>query len=101
MNRVTQEAFNPLETSIMQVFHPGAYVELKTSRLMTKTKTKIPAYKLLKYWIQSFLVGTPKIIVGFRSDDGVLLKTETLETMRIPRVVRDQPGMFLGETSGI
>ena len=44
--------------------------------------------KLLKFWIQSFLLGVPKIIVGFRSKDGVLLRTEELKTNDIPGTVK-------------
>ena len=34
--------------------------------------------KLLKFWIQSFLLGVPKIIVGFRSQNGILQRLEEL-----------------------
>jgi len=44
--------------------------------------------KLLKYWIQSFLLGVPKIIVGYRSRDGVLLKVQEMETSSIPATVQ-------------
>lgn len=44
--------------------------------------------KLLKFWAQSFLLGVPKIIVGFRSRDGLLLKTQELETSAIPDTVK-------------
>ena len=40
--------------------------------------------KLMKFWIQSFLLGVPKIIVGFRSRDGRLLKLEEIDTVSIP-----------------
>lgn len=38
----------------------------------------------MKFWIQSFLLGVPKIIVGFRSRDGILTSVKELETMKIP-----------------
>ena len=44
--------------------------------------------KLMKFWIQSFLLGVPKIIVGFRSRDGVLVKLQELETSSIPTTVQ-------------
>ena len=28
--------------------------------------------KLLKYWIQSYVAGVPTVVVGYRSEDGVL-----------------------------
>lgn len=43
--------------------------------------------KLLKFWIQSFLLGVPKIIVGFRSNHGILQRLEELETRNIPNIV--------------
>ena len=46
--------------------------------------------KLLKFWIQSFLLGVPKIIVGFRSQNGILQRLEELETKNIPGNVKRQ-----------
>lgn len=46
--------------------------------------------KLLKFWIQSFLLGVPKIIVGFRSQNGILQRLEELETKAIPGMVKRQ-----------
>lgn len=46
--------------------------------------------KLLKFWIQSFLLGVPKIIVGFRTQDGILERLEELETKNIPGMVKRQ-----------
>jgi RAT1-interacting protein len=40
--------------------------------------------KLMKFWIQSFLLGVPKIIVGFRSQSGTLTKIEEIQTTSIP-----------------
>jgi len=44
--------------------------------------------KLLKFWAQSFLLGVPIIIVGFRSRDGQLLRLEEFKTQDIPRWVK-------------
>lgn len=46
--------------------------------------------KLLKFWIQSFLLGVPKIIVGFRSHNGILQRLGELETKNIPGIVKRQ-----------
>ena len=46
--------------------------------------------KLLKFWIQSFLLGVPKIILGFRSQNGILQRLEELETKNIPGIVKRQ-----------
>jgi RAT1-interacting protein len=55
--------------------------------------------KLLKFWAQSFLLGVPKIVVGFRSPEGHLLKLVEHETQRIPSVVKRQgQGTWDGNT---
>jgi RAT1-interacting protein len=38
----------------------------------------------MKYWIQSFLLGVPKIIVGFRDRDGILRNVQEFQTISIP-----------------
>lgn len=71
---------------------PGApinWVELKTSAEICSDRD-LDAFerKLLKFWIQSFLLGVPRIVVGFRSRDGTLLKLEEMETAGIPATVQ-------------
>lgn len=44
--------------------------------------------KLLKFWAQSFLLGVPKIIVGFRDQHGIVHRLEELETASIPGKVK-------------
>ncbi|CAO3621899.1 unnamed protein product [Cunninghamella blakesleeana] len=68
------------------------YIELKTSRVLENPKQirTFERFKLLKFWAQSFLVGVPKIIVGFRDDDGHIKKTQEFKTLEIPRFVRNQ-----------
>ena len=52
--------------------------------------------KLLKFWIQSFLLGVPKIIVGFRSKKGILHRVEELETNSIPNLVKKNKASWDG-----
>lgn len=55
--------------------------------------------KLLKFWIQSFLLGVPKIIVGFRSKHGILQRLQELETRNIPNMVmKNGKGTWDGNT---
>jgi hypothetical protein len=42
----------------------------------------------MKFWIQSFLLGVPKIIVGFRDQNGILVRIEEMETEKIPGTVK-------------
>lgn len=44
--------------------------------------------KLLKFWAQSFLLGVPKITVGFRSKAGILRGLQTFNTHELPGMVR-------------
>ena len=44
--------------------------------------------KLQKFWAQSFLLGVPKIIVGFRTRAGILDHIEEFETVNIPGRVK-------------
>lgn len=45
----------------------------------------------MKWWIQSFLLGVPKIVAGFRSRDGVLLRVEELDVAGLPDVAARNP----------
>ncbi|KAK2004540.1 RAI1-domain-containing protein [Colletotrichum falcatum] len=71
---------------------PGAptnWVELKTS-LAIRDDRDVDNFhrKLMKFWIQSFLLGVPKIIVGFRNRQGILTSIEEIETEKIPDTVQ-------------
>lgn len=72
---------------------PLNYIELKTTAIITTPhdRTKFER-KLLKFWAQSFLLGVPKIIVGFRTKNGILERLEELETRDIPEMVRRERG---------
>ncbi|MCJ1227752.1 decapping endonuclease targeting mRNA [Toensbergia leucococca] len=68
---------------------PINWVELKTSAEIESDRDMLKyERKLLKFWIQSFLLGVPKIIVGVRSKDGFLQRLEELETKNIPGMVK-------------
>lgn len=38
----------------------------------------------MKWWAQSFLVGVPKIVCGFRDDDGIVKQVQQFKTATIP-----------------
>lgn len=68
---------------------PINWVELKTAAQIETDRDQIRfERKLLKFWAQSFLLGVPKIIVGFRTKEGILTRLEELETQQIPEKVR-------------
>jgi RAT1-interacting protein len=68
------------------------YLELKTSRELITPRAieTFERQKLLKFWAQSFLLGVPRIIVGFRSERNTLASLQLLETMKIPAQVRER-----------
>lgn len=68
----------------------SSYVELKTCRVL-KDQSQYSAFyqnKLMSFWAQSFLAGIPKILVGFRSDRGIVKSIEYIEVNEIPRITR-------------
>ena len=70
---------------------PIDWVELKTSACIENDKDMLKyERKLQKFWIQSFLLGVPRIIVGFRTKNGILDHIEELETKNIPGLVKRQ-----------
>ncbi|KAG9232728.1 RAI1 like PD-XK nuclease-domain-containing protein [Amylocarpus encephaloides] len=70
---------------------PINWVELKTSADIRGDRDMATfERKLMKFWIQSFLLGVPKIIVGFRTPDGFLKRIEEIETATIPGTVKRQ-----------
>lgn len=71
------------------------FVELKTSMTIRGPPDHAKfEKKLLKFYFQSFLLGVPKIIVGFRTPAGVVKEVETFKTMEIPRMVRGKAGAW-------
>lgn len=68
---------------------PINWVELKTAEEIRSDRDLLKfERKLLKFWIQSFLLGVPKIVVGFRSKDGYLMRIQEIETRTIPGAVK-------------
>ncbi|KAK5061590.1 decapping endonuclease targeting mRNA [Exophiala bonariae] len=79
---------------------PINWVELKTSAIVRNERDQIKLErKLLKFWAQSFLLGVPKIVVGYRSQQGMLERLEELDTQMIPEKVRmNGKGLWDGQT---
>ena len=50
--------------------------------------------KLLKFYFQSFLLGVPEILVGFRTSQGKLTTLQSFRTIEIPRAVRGKQGAW-------
>ncbi|MCJ1260259.1 decapping endonuclease targeting mRNA [Lobaria immixta] len=70
---------------------PINWVELKTSADIASDLDMVKfERKLLKFWAQSFLLGVPKIIVGFRSKEGILRRLEEVETKNLPGMMKQR-----------
>ncbi|XP_056396923.1 decapping and exoribonuclease protein-like isoform X1 [Hyla sarda] len=69
---------------------PSCYVELKTSAQIRSQhqERSFHRYKLLKWWCQSFLLGIPLIVAGFRNQQGRIVSLEKFKTSEIPHLVR-------------
>ncbi|PVI07687.1 RAI1-domain-containing protein, partial [Periconia macrospinosa] len=71
---------------------PIPWIELKTAEELPPHPSHRDILKferkLLKFWAQSFLLGVPKIIVGYRTKQGILTHVQQLETAKIPGMVR-------------
>lgn len=69
------------------------WVELKTMQKpdLPRDTMKLER-KLQKFWAQSFLLGVPKIIVGYRDNhrEARLLEVQEFETTKIPSMVQQQ-----------
>ncbi|KAH9915689.1 RAI1 like PD-XK nuclease-domain-containing protein [Fomitopsis serialis] len=70
-------------------------VELKTSMVIRGAQDEARfEKKLLKFYFQSFLLGVPEIVVGFRTPAGQLSTLQSFKTMQIPRLVRGKRGAW-------
>ena len=60
----------------------GAYVELKTNKLLASKRLvgTFERFKVFKFWVQSYVVGVPRIVCGFRDEDE-LRKLQSFETL--------------------
>lgn len=78
-------------TTIPKAGSTDAYLELKTNRIISNERQqKAFGTKLMKIYLQSFLAGIPKVIVGFRDDDHLVQEIREFETLDIPVMTRGQ-----------
>jgi len=63
------------------------FVELKTSRIVEHPgqERTLKKFKQIKWWCQSFLVGVPTIVCGFRDDDGIVEKVVQYSVNDLPK----------------
>ncbi|XP_062507553.1 decapping and exoribonuclease protein-like isoform X2 [Corticium candelabrum] len=77
---------------------PENYIELKTSRKIEghRQGSSFRRFKLLRWWCQSYLLGVPEIIAGFRDDDGILQHLTTYRTLELPNLVKSERNVWSG-----
>ncbi|XP_071964149.1 decapping and exoribonuclease protein-like [Antedon mediterranea] len=72
----------------VQLQPPSNYVELKTYKVFDPTdekeNNKFKRYKLSRWWAQSYLLGIPTIMVGFRNEKGIVQNVERYPTIELP-----------------
>ncbi|XP_068434694.1 decapping and exoribonuclease protein isoform X2 [Clinocottus analis] len=71
---------------------PACYVELKTSvEICTpKQRSSFHRFKLLKWWAQSFLPGVPRVVAGFKDEEGVVVTVETFPISKISQLIKNE-----------
>eukprot|EP00172_Hildenbrandia_rubra_P000564 Plantae.Rhodophyta-Hildenbrandia_rubra.ctg1300.p1 GENE.Plantae.Rhodophyta-Hildenbrandia_rubra.ctg1300~~Plantae.Rhodophyta-Hildenbrandia_rubra.ctg1300.p1 ORF type:complete len:388 (-),score=43.21 Plantae.Rhodophyta-Hildenbrandia_rubra.ctg1300:741-1904(-) len=67
------------------------YVEFKTMKEPRSPRDfeNLHKFKFLKFWIQSYLAGVPRIILGVRDQYGTLLRIDELSTRQLPKFTRE------------
>ena len=65
------------------------YVELKTQRILSSEKDHHYFFrdKLLKFWLQSYLAGIPRLLLGWRDDTFQLKHLEYINVADIPEII--------------
>lgn len=65
-----------------------AFILVKCCKELKEHKKKInhKRFKLNQWWVENQLSGIPRILVGFRNDDGVVHTLELLKTDELPEI---------------
>ena len=68
----------------------GKYLEIKTSKYLQKEEERrqFQRYKMPRFWAQSYLVGIERVLVGFRSKDGVVIDIKWLDVKEMGNIVQ-------------
>ena len=66
--------------------HLTPFVELKTTKEVNTDRERqiLHKFKFQKWWCQSFLVGIPRVICGYRDDAGVVRTVQTFAVSNMP-----------------
>ncbi|KAJ8318463.1 hypothetical protein KUTeg_003554 [Tegillarca granosa] len=88
-SRLDQHSIGEVDAVDPSINGETQYVEFKTTREIDNPRqnTNFKRFKLIKWWAQSFLVGIPQIICGFRDDDGIVHRLKKFNVQEIPNTV--------------
>ncbi|KAK0522993.1 decapping endonuclease targeting mRNA [Tilletia horrida] len=69
---------------------PDDFVELKTSAEIrgARDAERFEGTKMIRFYMQSFLLGVPTLVCGFRDRSGYLVDVQHFNTLQLPRTVR-------------
>ncbi|KAH9462755.1 hypothetical protein MJO28_002474 [Puccinia striiformis f. sp. tritici] len=81
-----------LDNRNMEPVQSDEFIEVKTSILPVTDKEHytLYRYKLLKFWLQSYLLGVSKIHVGLRDRNGIVRGVSEYNTLEIPSIVKSK-----------
>ncbi|KAG0729817.1 Decapping and exoribonuclease protein [Chionoecetes opilio] len=67
-----------------------AFVELKTGKEVTSEREQrtLHRFKMIKWWSQSYLVGIPRVVCGFRDNSGTVHSLRTYEVREMPKLAQ-------------
>lgn len=67
---------------------PKHFVEIKTTRTITNRRQwdYLCQYKMVKWWAQCYLIGIPKVIVGYRDNDMVVRDIQPFSVSELPKI---------------
>ena len=73
--------------------HLTPFVELKVTKeiISDRERQTLHKFKFLKWWSQSFLVGIPRVVCGFRDDTGVVRSLQTFTVSTMPNQCQVRP----------
>ncbi|KAG8953127.1 decapping endonuclease targeting mRNA [Tulasnella sp. 424] len=70
---------------------PDTFVELKTSQVIRNQRDDQRfRSKMLKYWAQSYLLGIPEVVVGFRTPEGRIANVQSFQTLDFPKIAKER-----------
>lgn len=71
---------------------PPALVELKTTAVLRRPQDEVHfEKKMLRFFLQSYLLGVDRVLVGFRDQRGFLQATHDFKTVEMPGLLKGKP----------